>query len=248
MLRLRAVPSNSTLDAPTNAGNYEVKTKAAGFGTDGSSISTLLINKASLQVSLSNLLQIRDGTPKVVTVTTNPTGIATGLSYSGFPAAPSALGSYPVIAASTNPNYDGQAASTLRIGDNFASWQAASFAGSGFLAEQTTSTADPDGDGLTNFLEYAANLNPLIEDNSSPLEFELNGNTLDFTYRRNLNATDLNYTLQDSVQLADHLSWSPVTPLSETAISDDLSTRVIKASVVKPPDFPRYFLRLKVSR
>ncbi len=248
MLRLRAVPTNATLSAPTNAGTYEINTKAAGFGTDGSSSSTLVINKAPLQINLGNLSQIRDGMPKPVTITTSPLGIATSVSYSGSSTVPSALGSYPVSAGPINPNYQGQAAGTLQIGDNFGSWQTATFAGSGLPADQTASAADPDGDGLSNFLEYASNLNPLVGDNPSPVGFQPNADTLSFTYRRNLNALDLDYSLQNAANLANPTSWAPVTPISETTLSDDGSTRVIRASVAKPPAQPSYFMRLKVSR
>jgi hypothetical protein len=247
MLRLYAVPTNASLTAPVNAGTYEVKTQTAAFGSNGSSASTLVINKAPLSITLSDLSQVRTGTPKPVTVTTTPNGISTNVSYAGSPDAPSALGSYPVTATSANPNYEGMANGTLQIGDNFASWQNAAFASSGLPPEQTTDTADPDGDGLNNFLEYASNLNPRLGDQPSPTGFE-HGAALGFTYRRNLHALDLNYGIQGSSNLADPSSWAPVTPLGETTVSDDGSTRVIRASVAKPTDTPSYFLRVKAWR
>lgn len=249
MLRLRAVPADVTLDPPVNAGSYEVKTQASAFGDDGNSVSTLVIDKAPLEISLSDLTQVRDGNAKPVTVSTNPGGIITSVAYGteASPDAPSALGSYPVTASSANPNYEGQANGILQIGDNFASWQNATFASSGLPPEQTTDTADPDGDGLNNFLEYASNLNPLLGDQPSPTGLEHEA-ALGFTYRRNLHALDLDYNIQGSTQLVDPLSWVPVTPLSETTVSDDGSTRVIRAAVEKPANEPRFFLRLKVAR
>jgi hypothetical protein len=249
MLRLYAVPTNASLAAPVNAGSYEVKTQAAAFASDGISISTLVIDKAPLAIDLGDLTQVRDGSPKPVTVTTTPGGIATTVSYGveSSPDAPSALGSYPVTASSANPNYEGQATGTLQIGDNFASWQNASFASSGLPPEKTTGSADPDGDGLSNFLEYASNLNPLLGDQPSPAGYE-HGATLGFTYRRNLHALDLEYSIQGSTDLADPQSWGPVVPLSETTVSDDGSTRVIRASVAKPVGETRYFLRLSCAK
>ncbi len=248
MLRLRAIPTNATQNAPVNAGTYETKTKTTSFGTDGRSTSLLTINKAPLQATLSNLSQIRDGTPKPITVTTTPAGISTNVTYAASAVAPSALGFYPVTATSSNPNYVGQVNGILQIGDSFTSWQTATFSGSGLPPEKTTATADPDGDGLSNLLEYASNLNPLVGNSPSPVGVESNSNTLDFTYRRNLNALDLVYSIQDSTSLADPSSWARVTPLSETTMSDDGSTRVIRASVAKPAVQPSYFLRLKAAR
>jgi hypothetical protein len=174
MLRLRTVPTNATLDAPVNAGTYDVKTQAAAFAADGSS------------------------------------------------------------------------SSILRIGHTYASWRDATFANSGLPPEQITDTADPDGDGLHNFLEYASNFNPLLGDQPSPSELG-HGDTLTFTYRRNLHALDLDYSIQGASQFSDSLSWAPVTPLGEVPLSDDGATRVIRATVAKPVGPPCYFLRLKVA-
>lgn len=249
MLRIRTVPTNATLVPPVNAGTSEVKTQATAFGNDGSSSSTLVIDKAPLGISLTELNQVRDGGPKPVTVSTTPAGITTSVAYGPASSsdAPSALGSYLVTATSANPNYAGQASGTLRIGDTFSSWQTANFLNSGLPPENTAAAGDPDGDGVSNFLEYASNLNPRVGDYPSPTGLIQGGGTLVFTYRRNLHALDLDYRIQGSSQLADPLSWAPVAPLSEVALSDDGATRVIQATVAKPTDPPSYFLRLKIA-
>ncbi len=249
MLRLRAVPTAATPTRPVNAGTYELKTKPTAFGLESRSVSTLEIQKAPLAIILSDLTQVRDGTPKPVTVTTDPAGIATSVTYGNgeFPEAPSALGSFPVTAASANPNYAGQAAAVLQIGDTFSSWQTAVFSGSGLDPEETAGPADPDGDGVSNLLEYASNLNPLAGD-ASPVAFKPDGRTLGFTYRRNLNALDLDYAIQDTTDLALPSSWMTVTPVGESILSDDGTTRVIKATFDMPVGQPHYFLRLKTTR
>jgi hypothetical protein len=164
------------------------------------------------------------------------------------PAAPVQPGTYEVKTQAAAFGTDGSSSSILRIGHTFASWQANRFANTGLPPEKTTDTADPDGDGLSNFLEYAANLDPLLGDHPSPVVFEPDGNTLSFAYRRNLHALDLDYTIQHSTRLVDPLSWDAVTPISETTVSDDGSTQVIQATLEKPADSPCYFLRLQVRR
>lgn len=67
------------------------------------------------QVTLGNLLQTFDGTPKSVSVTTNPAGLATAVTYNGSATAPTNAGTYPVIATVTDPNFTGQANGNLVI-------------------------------------------------------------------------------------------------------------------------------------
>jgi hypothetical protein len=246
MLRLRAIPTNASPTLPTNAGTYEVKTQAAASGAEGRSTSLMVIGKAPVQVTLGNLSQIRDGSPKSVSVATNPPGIATSVSYAGSPIAPSDLGNHPIVATSANPNYEGQASDTLRIGDSFSSWQSARFATSGLPLKDWDDAADPDGDGLINFLEYAFNLDPVAVDHHAP-GFELEADLLAFTYRRNLLAFDLNYDLEESSNLGNSAAWKEVVPFDETIVSDDGFTRVIRAAVPKSAG-PSGFVRLKTSR
>ena len=66
-------------------------------------------------VSLSNLSQTYDGTPKTATVTTDPAGLATQVSYDGSYTAPTAAGSYTVVATVTESGYSGVATGTLTI-------------------------------------------------------------------------------------------------------------------------------------
>ena len=248
MLRLRTTPTNASDAAPSNAATYEVSSKPSAFGADPWSSTTLVINKAPLVGSFANLVQIRDGTPKPVTVSTIPSGIATTVTYAGSPAAPTTLGSYTVTANSASPNYEGQFYGDLKIGDSFASWRTATFIGSGLPPEETTDAADPDGDGLSNLLEYASNLNPLAGYNPSQVGLEHALDALSFSYRRNLHALDVDYTIQGSNNLSDELSWIPVLPLGQSIISDDGSTRIIQATVAIPIAQPSYFMRLRINR
>ena len=70
---------------------------------------------APATVSLSGLAQGYDGTPKSVSVTTNPAGLAVVVTYNGSTTAPSAPGSYSVLAAISDATYAGSATGTLVI-------------------------------------------------------------------------------------------------------------------------------------
>ncbi|MBI5944540.1 MAG: right-handed parallel beta-helix repeat-containing protein [Chloroflexi bacterium] len=101
--------------APTNAGSYAVVATINDINYAGSASDTLVIAKAAATVTLGNLIQAYDGTPKSATVTTVPDGLTVEVTYEGSPTPPTALGSYAVAAIVTNPNYSGSANGTLVI-------------------------------------------------------------------------------------------------------------------------------------
>ena len=94
----------------TKAGdmNYQSTTSAAV---------AVAATKAGAGLSLSNLTQAFDGPSRSVTVTTNPTGLSgVSVTYNGSPTAPTNVGSYAVVAALTNTNYQAtNATGTLTI-------------------------------------------------------------------------------------------------------------------------------------
>jgi len=73
------------------------------------------ITKATASIQLSGLNTTYDGTPKSVTATTTPSGLAVSITYNGSTTAPSNAGSYAVGATITDNNYQGTAGGTLVI-------------------------------------------------------------------------------------------------------------------------------------
>jgi hypothetical protein len=100
---------------PTAAGDYSltfVATNSAGTAMTGTSVS---IAKAAASVTLSDLSQRYDGTPRAATVTTDPSGLNVEVTYDGATAAPIYPGSFAVVATIDEPNHQGSAAGTLDI-------------------------------------------------------------------------------------------------------------------------------------
>ena len=112
---------------PTDAGSYPVVATITEPGYEGSASDTFVIEPAAATLSLDNLAQTFDGDPKPVTVTSDPPGVSFSVTYDGLPDAPSAVGSYPVVATITDPNYTGpdatgtlvisEATATVTLGD-----------------------------------------------------------------------------------------------------------------------------------
>ncbi len=72
-----------------------------------------MIAKAPAGISISNTTVAFDGTPRAATVTTTPAGLPVLVTYNGSTTAPSAAGSYAVIATINDPNYQGTANALL---------------------------------------------------------------------------------------------------------------------------------------
>lgn len=108
---------------PTNAGSYQV---SATLSNPNYALATspatgaFTINKAAATLALTtaDLSQTYSGSAKTVGVITSPANL-TGVSvtYNGSAAAPTVVGTYPVVASLTNDNYEASPASgTLTIG------------------------------------------------------------------------------------------------------------------------------------
>jgi hypothetical protein len=107
---------NGSPAAPTAAGSYNVMARLTNPNYEGSATGTLVIAKATATVTLSNLNQTYDGSPRSASATTIAAGNNSfNITYNGAPVAPTTVGSYSVMAKLTNPNYEGSATGTLVI-------------------------------------------------------------------------------------------------------------------------------------
>ncbi|RYD96220.1 MAG: hypothetical protein EOP54_14240, partial [Sphingobacteriales bacterium] len=104
--------------APVNAGSYTVLATLNNINYEADdATATLIIDKADATITLSGLAAAYDGTAKSASATTNPAGLSgISITYDGSSAAPTAAGSYAVVASLTNANYTATSAiGTLTI-------------------------------------------------------------------------------------------------------------------------------------
>ncbi|NTW81468.1 MAG: hypothetical protein HGB32_15185, partial [Geobacteraceae bacterium] len=114
-----AVTYDGSAVAPTNPGSYAVVATLTNDNYQAADATgTLVIGKGTAILTLGGLNQEYNTTPKAVTVTTSPAGLTgVAVTYDGSAVAPSAIGSYAVVATLTNDNYQAaDATSTLVIG------------------------------------------------------------------------------------------------------------------------------------
>lgn len=125
----------------------------------------------------------------------------------------------------------------------FVSWQIQKFGANAGNTAIAGDSADPDGDGICNLLEYAFNSDPLTPYTGTLPTVGSSGSSLTLTYLQNDSATDLTYTVEST---ADFVTWSPANP-SLATVSDNGTTRVVKATVPQGAG-TRLSLRLRVTR
>lgn len=111
-------------------------------------------------------------------------------------------------------------------------------------------SGDPDADMIDNDFERALGLNPMVADREKlPFSLVEEIETVDyftFTYRRNLDASDLDFWIDSSTTLQS-LSWSPetFTPTNHELMEEDGSTQVFRFRHPISDDDQRFF-RLRV--
>jgi Zn-dependent metalloprotease len=109
------VKYNGSILVPAGAGSYTVEVLVNSPDYQGSAAGTLLVNKAGATISLSQLTQVYDGSPKPVGVVTVPADIARVVTYNNLSNPPVYPGLYEVKAMLVG-NYTGSVTGTLAIG------------------------------------------------------------------------------------------------------------------------------------
>ncbi len=117
---LSGAPSlTTTAITASPVGTYPITAAAGSLAASNYTFNfvngTLTITQTAATVTLGNLSQTYDGTPKSATATTTPSGLAVSITYNGSATAPTLVGSYAVVATITDPNYQGTASGTLNI-------------------------------------------------------------------------------------------------------------------------------------
>lgn len=109
------VTYNGSSTVPANANTYNIVVTVNDANYQGSQNSTLVIEKATASISISDTSQIYDGTPKAVTITTVPENLSIDVSYNGSAVVPSNVGVYNVVAVINEANFKGTQTATLQI-------------------------------------------------------------------------------------------------------------------------------------
>lgn len=108
------VTYNSSSVLPTEPGTYEVRAIVNDPNYQGFAIATLSLSGTGA-ITITDLVQTFDGTPRPATIATSPIGLNTVITYNGNSAAPVNAGTYEVRVVVDDPVFSGFAIDVLEI-------------------------------------------------------------------------------------------------------------------------------------
>ncbi|MFN0129401.1 MAG: S8 family serine peptidase [Verrucomicrobiales bacterium] len=198
------------------------------------------VTPAPALVTLGQLNQTYDGSPREVEVTTVPADLAVEVEYDGNAEPPSAHGTYAVSAVVSDPNYVASATGVLTItGQPIAEWKTQQFSEEQTMAGLAADDADPDQDGLTNLTEYGLGGDPWT---ATPMVGGgLDDDGLALTFTRPKALPDVEYLAEAS---SDLVSWVAL-PLMVISDGPIQTVRAVDPSATAAD---RRFLQLRVVR
>ena len=217
-----ATPAGLTAESGTGVGQIALSWSASTGAQD------YIVQRSTLSSGgYSNIATV--STPAVA-YTDNDLALIAGKNYY-----------YEVAAANASGTsaFSGSAVATPYVPPTFAGWDYTWF-GLTAPSSETSGTATPANDGLSNTLKYAVGLDPLTPDTFQPILGE-SGGIWEFTWQRPANRPDLLYVVQVSPDLVTWTS-SGVT-LTETGTGDPETWEAAYASGTPS----KLFFRLQIS-
>lgn len=132
---------------PIHPGIYQISARIISPIYAGTAVDTQTITKAAAQITLDNLNQTYDGTPRTVTFSTTPSNLPVEITYDGSTTAPTNGGTYVISATINHPDYAGSATANLDVGKAGATMQIGSLT-QGYDGTQKSVSAITDPPGL----------------------------------------------------------------------------------------------------
>ena len=172
-----------------------------------------------------------DGTYTIANV---PDGITYTVtpSKSGYTFTPATLS---LMLSGANQSGNQFTATVASGGHSYDTWKTGSFANA---FTDTIATHDPDGDGLSNFQEFAFGLDPTSGASCTPVT-PLIGN--EFTYTRNANSS-LSYSVESSTDLT---IWNPAITTELIGAPNTKGVQIVTVTVQDTPVNGKLFLRVR---
>ena len=213
-----------------HAGTYHIRATVQPGNLTADAVTTIL--KAPAVINTSGLQKPLDSMEPGITVTTEPSGLSTVVTYSGSSLPPQIPGLHPFTVIVTDPDYSGDLSGTFHLtARSYDSWCEQWI--HGLSPTLANGSADPDSDGRPNRMEYAMGSDPLRFDDVPAITRHDGSVQLIYNQRREM----VGFTLTPQFS-SDLRAWEPIDSVTK-AEGDLVETK----SVTCPPG--RGFLRLR---
>ena len=240
--------------ADSYAGN--VVCSSGGAAAVSVPVTTSSVQTKTLIIAAQNRSKPFGSTLTLGTSAFTSTGLALGetvgsvtLSASGGTAAYDSIGAYDITASNavggtfTASNYDVsyQPAVLTVSGQDYNSWISGKYSGQAALA-----ASDPEGDGISNQVEFFMGLDPAAIDASGTTGITLALDQLSFTYRKSKSASGVTGSVKWKNNLTSAAAWSSA-GVTDVLVSDQGSYEIRRATVTLGSGETSKFLRLEVT-
>lgn len=184
-----------------------------------------------------------------------PPGLSLNAATGFIGGVPTSAGEYEVTLRATNAQGTGNATLLITVRSRFASW----VDGYGLVAEEAAASADPDGDGFGNLLEYALGFDPMaVNLTGGPGVTLADDARLEIEFVRPADRAELRYTVEVTTDLmltwqsghaygagADNTGELPTQEIARTPLGD--GRELIRVRDALPDGEARRFMRLKIT-
>ena len=190
------------------------------------------------------VVTLASNTPAVISVPSEVT-MPAGASSTTFPAQTHAVSADTLVTVTAmSGGITRTATVAVTATSTFSQWQEVHFPSDGpNAATLNAPTADPEGDGRSNLLEYAMGSNPKAADKPTAATAAFDGTYVALIYTRRIGASDVAFSVKQSGNLG---GWTTATAIDEVSSNNGVTETV--SAKVPVNGAAQMFLRLHIAQ